>query len=62
LNLTEVNRFFSIQSIFPTFLFAGFYSNSGNYKSFGDSKFIPDLPKEKFEEIVTGSKAWLAFF
>ncbi|KAK3093576.1 hypothetical protein FSP39_017632 [Pinctada imbricata] len=36
---------------------AGFYSNMGNYKSFGDSKFIPNLPKEKFEAVVMSSKA-----
>ena len=29
------------------FLFyaAAFYGNLGNYKSFGDTKFVPDLPK-----------------
>ncbi|XP_056022122.1 dipeptidyl peptidase 3-like [Ostrea edulis] len=36
---------------------AGFLSNSGNYKSFGDSKIIPNLPKEKFEKILMSSKA-----
>ncbi|KAL3874244.1 hypothetical protein ACJMK2_037287 [Sinanodonta woodiana] len=36
---------------------AGFYANMGNYKSFGDSKFIPNLPKEKFEVILSCSKA-----
>lgn len=24
---------------------AGIYSNMGNYKSFGDTKFVPNLPK-----------------
>ena len=24
---------------------AAFYGNLGNYKSFGDTKFVPDLPK-----------------
>lgn len=24
---------------------AGVYSNMGNYKSFGDTKFVPNLPK-----------------
>lgn len=36
---------------------AGILSNSGNYKSFGDSKIIPNLPKEKFEKILMSSKA-----
>lgn len=26
---------------------AGLYANMGNYKSFGDTKFIPNLPKVK---------------
>lgn len=36
---------------------AGFYSNMGNYKGFGDNKFIPGLPKEKFEKLVQLSVA-----
>ena len=30
---------------------AGFYSNTGNYHSFGDNKFIPDLTPEKFKPL-----------
>ncbi|XP_038620187.1 dipeptidyl peptidase 3-like isoform X1 [Tachyglossus aculeatus] len=36
---------------------AGIYSNMGNYKSFGDTKFVPNLPKEKLEQLVLGSQA-----
>uniref|UniRef100_UPI0035902BE8 EH domain-binding protein 1-like n=1 Tax=Myxine glutinosa TaxID=7769 RepID=UPI0035902BE8 len=37
---------------------AGVYSNMGNYKSFGDSKFVPNLPKEKLKKLVWSSKAF----
>ncbi|XP_076131405.1 dipeptidyl peptidase 3 isoform X1 [Alosa pseudoharengus] len=37
---------------------AGFYANMGNYKSFGDTKFIPNLPKEKLKALVWQSKAF----
>ncbi|XP_026303448.1 dipeptidyl peptidase 3 isoform X1 [Piliocolobus tephrosceles] len=36
---------------------AGVYSNMGNYKSFGDTKFVPNLPKEKLEQVILGSEA-----
>ncbi|KAM9451195.1 dipeptidyl peptidase 3 isoform 1-T3 [Clarias gariepinus] len=37
---------------------AGLYANMGNYKSFGDTKFIPNLPKEKFKAVVWESQAY----
>ncbi|XP_066502754.1 dipeptidyl peptidase 3 [Hoplias malabaricus] len=37
---------------------SGLYANMGNYKSFGDTKFIPNLPKEKFKALVWESQAF----
>ncbi|XP_029029652.1 dipeptidyl peptidase 3 isoform X2 [Betta splendens] len=37
---------------------AGVYANMGNYKSFGDTKFIPNLPKEKLKALVWASQAF----
>ncbi|KAL8603617.1 hypothetical protein ACOMHN_005559 [Nucella lapillus] len=39
---------------------AAFYCNMGNYKSFGDSKFIPNLPMAKMQAIVLNSAASVA--
>jgi dipeptidyl-peptidase-3 len=37
---------------------AKFYSNMGNYSSYGNSKFIPELDCEKFEEILKCSSSY----
>ncbi|KAK8762893.1 hypothetical protein V5799_034501 [Amblyomma americanum] len=39
---------------------AAFYSNMGNYKGFGDNKFIPAVAKDKLEKLLRLSKAWQA--
>nr|CAD7451883.1 unnamed protein product [Timema tahoe] len=35
-----------------------FFSNSGNYKGFGDTKFVPNLPVDQLEVLLKASKAW----
>nr|CAD7393748.1 unnamed protein product [Timema cristinae] len=35
-----------------------FFSNSGNYKGFGDTKFVPNLPVDQLEALLKTSKAW----
>lgn len=37
---------------------AAFLSNTGNYRGFGDNKFIPGVPEEKLVKLVKMSKAW----
>ncbi|KAJ3589221.1 hypothetical protein NHX12_010068 [Muraenolepis orangiensis] len=37
---------------------AGLYANMGNYKSFGDTKFIPNLPKDRLKALVFASQAF----
>ncbi|XP_028565742.2 dipeptidyl peptidase 3 [Podarcis muralis] len=37
---------------------AAFYANMGNYKSFGDTKFVPNLPKEKLKQLLWASQAF----
>lgn len=36
---------------------AAFYGNIGNYKSFGDTKFVPALPAERFQVFLSASVA-----
>merc|ERR1719180_213033 len=52
LNDQQVNAFFVYCS--------GFLSNMGNYKGFGDSKFVPNLPVEALETLVKASEAYKA--
>uniref|UniRef100_A0A8C5FLM6 Dipeptidyl peptidase 3 n=1 Tax=Gadus morhua TaxID=8049 RepID=A0A8C5FLM6_GADMO len=39
-------------------LYTGLYANMGNYKSFGDTKFIPNLPKDKLKALVFASQSF----
>lgn len=36
---------------------SGVLANSGNYKGFGDSKIVPNLPKERLGKIILTSAA-----
>mmetsp|Transcript_6652 Transcript_6652/g.10692 ORF Transcript_6652/g.10692 Transcript_6652/m.10692 type:complete len:324 (-) Transcript_6652:909-1880(-) len=37
---------------------AAVYQNCGNYKSFGDSKFVPEVDAENFKKIIHASEAY----
>lgn len=39
---------------------AGVYTNTGNYRSFGATKIIPEITKERFEVVLTASGSSLA--
>lgn len=36
---------------------SAFLSNMGNYKSFGDTKFIPNVDPDKFKSLIMASEA-----
>lgn len=46
----EINRLFVY--------IGSFFQNCGNYLSFGDTKFIPQIPKQKFLEFIRLTKAY----
>ncbi|XP_019868430.1 dipeptidyl peptidase 3 isoform X2 [Aethina tumida] len=50
---------FSEDEITALFVYAaGVFSNSGNYKGFGDTKFIPNLEKDRMEGLLKLSANW----
>ncbi|GFY48580.1 dipeptidyl peptidase 3 [Trichonephila inaurata madagascariensis] len=57
LKLNALNRCaFTPEDVQAFFVYVcGVLSNVGNYKGFGDTKFIPNLKKENFEKLVLAS-------
>ncbi|XP_012939404.1 dipeptidyl peptidase 3 [Aplysia californica] len=50
---------FSDEDVQAFFIYAAaFYCNMGNYKSFGDTKFVPAVERSKMELLVKASKAY----
>ena len=46
-------------SIMKLFIYIGaFFQNCGNYLSFGDTKFVPEISKEKFYAFLTLTRAY----
>ena len=37
---------------------SGIYGNMGNYKGFGDCKFVPNLEKDRMELLMRSSQAY----
>ena len=37
---------------------AAVFDNHGNYKSFGDTKFVPELEREKFKKFIEASESY----
>lgn len=37
---------------------SGVYTNMGNYKGFGDTKIVPNVSQEKFEQLLKASEAF----
>ena len=37
---------------------ASVFDNHGNYKSFGDTKFVPQLESEKFKAVIKASDSY----
>ncbi|KAF5280315.1 hypothetical protein FQR65_LT03124 [Abscondita terminalis] len=50
---------FSDADVTALFVYAaGIFTNAGNYKGFGDTKFIPGIEPDRFEQIIKLSPIW----
>ena len=48
-----MNNKFTIEEIRQIYIYiAAFLNNCGNYKSFGDSKFVPEIEKKRFYDFI----------
>ncbi|XP_057662440.1 dipeptidyl peptidase 3 [Diorhabda carinulata] len=54
-----LNSGFSEDEITALFVYAcGVFTNAGNYKGFGDTKFIPNIEKQRLEALLKLSPIW----
>ncbi|CAG9826527.1 unnamed protein product [Diabrotica balteata] len=54
-----INSGFSEDEVTAVFVYScGVFTNSGNYKGFGDTKFIPNLEKDRFGALLKLSPIW----
>ncbi|XP_076268047.1 dipeptidyl peptidase 3 isoform X2 [Rhynchophorus ferrugineus] len=58
-SLNAANAGFTSDELYALLIYAGgVFGNAGNYKGFGDTKFIPNIEKSRLEELLKTSTAW----